>query len=106
MFKEYAEKIAEMAAKKIADKIQPMMENAYRSGYKAGIDAEARAVTEAREKEAEAQARRLRDMYRIGMQRGREEAQAEVAEIDTSLFEELAEMALDAKEEERSNGKA
>lgn len=82
MFDRFMERIAE----RTAEKVKSLTEDAYAAGYEAGYTAMVF-------KDREDQNRRLEDMYRKGKERGREEVQAEIGEIDSSFFEKLTEMA-------------
>lgn len=92
MFEHIAEKIAEM----IAEKVKSMETTAYTAGYEAGYTAHAL-------KDKEDQNRRLQDMYRMGKERGREEAHAEIGQLDQKWFDALTEM---AEEEAEARKKA
>lgn len=91
------EKLIETIVDRVAEKVKGLTEEAYAAGYEAGF-------VERAFKEKEDQNRRLLDLYRIGYNRGKEEAKAEVVELDTQLFDELAELAMEnAKEKEKGN---
>ena len=92
MFDNLVERIAEKAA----EKMKGLTENAYAAGYEAGYTAHAL-------KDKEDQNRRLQDMYRMGIERGREEAHAEIGQLDQKWFDALTEM---AEEEAEARKKA
>ncbi len=86
MFEKIAEMIAEKAAEKAAAEITKLTEEAYSTGYEAGY-----ALCALRDRED--QNKRLSQMYRFGIERGKEEIRAEIGEIDGSFFKTLTEMA-------------
>ena len=89
------DKLIDTIVDRVTEKVKTLTEESYAAGFEAGY-------MEKAFKDKEDQNKRLLDMYRYGVIRGREEVRDEMGEIDTTLFDELADLAMENAKEKNN----